>query len=59
MSLVITTDVFCDRCGNWEHGAHGRNKKPKTARKLVAKLGWIYKDDFDYCTECVKSLKQQ
>lgn len=40
MGIVVTTDVFCDKCTNWAH-YHGGNKSKKTeALNAALKSGW-------------------
>ena len=55
--IRVTTDVFCDKCGNWVNvdlGAWelGRRK----ARRKVRKLGWTVRRQnnkiVDLCPEC-------
>lgn len=40
MSIVITTDVFCDLCGNWIHGALGPTPNARGARRKAKANGW-------------------
>jgi len=34
--IRITTDIFCDKCGNWEHGGVSTKPQPGKARRSVA-----------------------
>lgn len=50
--IRITTDVFCDICGNWEHGLVSHKAETRKARKEVKKKSWIYSDNKDFCYDC-------
>ena len=60
MSITIVTDVFCDICGVWIHGAWGQEPLVQQARKAVKKVGWLRcRSPFDgrlidACPGCVK-----
>lgn len=40
MSFIVTTDVQCDRCGNWEHGTTGPRPNKPEARLVAKRHGW-------------------
>lgn len=42
MSITVSTDVFCDKCGNWSPEVTISGTKPaaKLARKRAKTLGW-------------------
>jgi hypothetical protein len=56
MSITITTDIFCNRCGKWATG----HKDPKEAsvqkaRRYLKMQGWKYLwNRYDVCPACVK-----
>ena len=57
MVARLTTDIFCDICGNWEHGPVSHKPEPKLARKILKKKGWKRSRDpegelQDVCPEC-------
>lgn len=57
MSIVITTDVFCDGCSQWAHGVVGNSVQATKARVVVARYnGWhrhvIDGKHKDYCPNC-------
>lgn len=61
MSIVVTTDVFCDICGNWVEGCVGGSKpQARLARRAAKKTGWLRcRSPFDghlidVCPGCVK-----
>lgn len=66
MSIVVTTDVFCDGedCGQWTHGCVGPTQNAKKARKNASRTGtgsreeapWGYKQGKDLCPECQEKL---
>jgi len=62
--LSITTDVFCDICGNWTQGAVGRTIRVRQARENAASRGWrqIKRDGklIDICPVCLgeKTLRE-
>lgn len=52
MSIVLTTDVFCDHpdCGDWEGGVvTGRRSKAKEARAYAKRNGWSISRQGDFC----------
>jgi hypothetical protein len=63
MSITYSADVFCDKCGNWEHGLTGPwgSVNSKTARIEVQKQGWrrvyINSRGYDLCPHCVKAFE--
>ena len=60
MSITITTDVFCDCCGEWTAGTTGPDQNSRGARELARMAGWIRTRDksrfdgetVDLCPEC-------
>jgi hypothetical protein len=64
MAIVVTTDVFCDMCGNWEDGCTGENSiQSEKARKEVAHKGWkrirVSGKLLDLCPVCAnEALKE-
>jgi hypothetical protein len=62
MSVRASLDVFCDKCGQWEHGGGERTKRK--ARQFVHKHypGWVARRDedgrlIDLCPRCDKERK--
>lgn len=57
MSATITTDIFCDVCGDWIHGASLRKEAVAFARRKAKESGWVYRlvdgEYKDICPECV------
>lgn len=51
--IRVTTDVFCDSCGNWEHGITSHKAYATAARKNVKSGGWYSYRGLDYCPQCV------
>lgn len=41
MSIVVTTDVFCDECGNWIFGDTGHKADARKARASAKSEGWV------------------
>jgi hypothetical protein len=58
MSISVTTDVFCDKCNNWEHGVTGNRVKSRLARNAVKQKGWTKHigsgSIIDLCPHCSK-----
>lgn len=57
MSVTVTTDIVCDRCGVWETGVTGRTKAAiNDARAKVKEGGWTTKKvdskHIDLCPGC-------
>ena len=57
MALVITTDVFCDGCGNWVHGVTGNRVRARPARETAATKGWVRRRGQDLCPSCAPKEK--
>jgi len=55
--IRITTDVFCDKCGDWEQGTTRFSSDSKAARKKAKARGWVYFLGNDYCPKCKKEIK--
>ena len=63
MSITITTDVFCDICGNWIFGVTGPRASARSARRRVKDNGWIRRrlpngKMIDVCPHC-KTLENE
>ena len=58
MSVVITTDIFCDGdgCAKWDDGVTGPKPMPSAARKEVKRLGWRHIRRKDYCPDCAVKI---
>ena len=58
MSIRVTTDVFCDLCGNWQEGTTDKEVQAAYARQVAAKRGWrtVRRDRklIDICPTCRK-----
>jgi hypothetical protein len=54
--IRVTTDVFCDLCGNWIHGGVYLKEARKVARKKSREAGWITRKSggktVDLCPGC-------
>lgn len=56
--IRVTTDIFCDKCGNWVNVDLGPwEMKRREARRKVRKLGWVVKHPenqkiIDVCPGC-------
>lgn len=57
--IRVSTDIFCDVCGNWAHGTVGdkvdARKTRETAKYNGWERGWSYtkRKYIDYCPTCV------
>lgn len=58
MSITISTDVFCEECGNWTAGATGTKPRPKAAREIAKSQGWAFFKRKDYCPDCWEQLQK-
>lgn len=62
MSITITTDVFCDMCSEWIHGATGPKPFPKRSRALAFSAGWgrLKRNGrtLDLCPTCLEDERQ-
>lgn len=60
MSITISTDVFCNICGNWIEGSCGPRPQVRQARRAAKKAGWLRCHSpfdgclIDACPGCVK-----
>ena len=54
MSVVITSDVFCDRCGTCIHGVVGPRQNGTGARNVAIRAGWLIRLREDLCPKCKK-----
>lgn len=52
MSYTITTDVFCDKCGDWTSGATGNSPQRKEALRIAKSRGFTVKDKKVLCPIC-------
>lgn len=53
MSVRITTDVFCDTCGLWQHGCVSHKAHIREAQQAAKKAGWTFKRNADCtCPKC-------
>jgi uncharacterized Zn finger protein (UPF0148 family) len=54
--IRVTTDVFCDICGNWVHGVVSDKKEIRWAREIAADQDWIVRwhdgQTIDICPRC-------
>ena len=61
MGITITTDIFCDKCGNWEHIYVGNKAERRLAGIRAKKNGWKrmkINDDFNWlCPDCVREYE--
>ena len=56
MSVTISTDVFCDRCGNWTSGTTGSRPQIQEARRIAKGRGWKVGRTEDVCPDCIGEL---
>jgi len=58
--IVITTDVFCNICGNWTFGVTGPRANAHGARRNAKKDGWTRRlvkgKVVDLCPDCKKDV---
>lgn len=53
MGIIVTTDVFCDKCSNWGHHHGGQRSDKKGAMEAAMKDGWTkVKVDGDVDLHC-------
>lgn len=54
MSIVVSTDVFCDNCPNWCATATvtGRRVAAREARETARADGWLIEPGRDLCPAC-------
>lgn len=52
MAFTITTDVFCDDCGNWDAGESGNTIMKTRAWARVKKRGWSRERGKHICPVC-------
>lgn len=56
MVVRVTTDVFCDECGDWVHGTISNEKQAIFARAVAREQGWIVRRRpgrmVDICPRC-------
>jgi len=63
MSVRLSHDVFCDRCGGWLHAFVSGVPKLKWARKTAQAGGWLYirtpEGYKDLCPDCATAWKEE
>ncbi len=52
MSLTLSTDVFCDQCGDWTPGTVGPRNGGREARTIARSRGWTFSKHKDLCPLC-------
>lgn len=52
MSFIITTDVFCDKCGDWTEGAVGKSVSRREAWDIAKSRGWTRVNRKHFCPVC-------
>ena len=56
MSIVISTDIFCDECGDWTDGVTG----PRSGKKEAKRKRWHVTSRRHLCPICKpKSRRSQ
>lgn len=50
--IRITSDVFCDRCGDWEHGLTSHKPEVREARRIAKGKNWKRVKNEDLCPAC-------
>ena len=63
MSIRVTTDVVCDRCGGWREGTTSTKAKKREARRIAKNAGWVRRDQppgsgryVDLCPTCADGV---
>lgn len=61
MSYSITTDVFCDECGDWVHGCVSYKVRKITASNVAIKehgwhINYLNGIKKHYCPDCWKKI---
>lgn len=52
MSIVVTRDLFCDRCPLWfDEPDRDQFASPAAIRRQAARHGWRYEDGRDVCPD--------
>jgi len=65
MSIVISTDVSCEICGNWIHGTTGSKIEIREARRVAKADGWTRSpspftgERCDMCKDCAKKYSRE
>lgn len=57
MSFAISTDIVCDSCSQWVHGATGVKPCRKEAKSIARAAGWFITDKEHLCPDCLQNLK--
>jgi hypothetical protein len=52
MSFTITTDVFCDKCGDWTSGISGPVNGKREAWEIAKSRGWSMVNRQHLCPIC-------
>lgn len=52
MSILVSTDVSCDRCDEWCEGVVGPSVDRPGARKAAQAQGWSHTAGQDLCPTC-------
>lgn len=63
MSVHLQFDVFCDACGDWEHGGNERNRSRARLYVQGTYPGWVRRSVggrmVDLCPGCAASLPEK
>ena len=61
--IRVTTDIFCDDCGNWIHGGVSNEKDATRARRIAREQGWVVRrrpgQIVDICPGCQEGEKSE
>lgn len=56
--IVLSHDIFCDYCANWETVFTYETSQKNVARKLAKENGWKRINDKDVCPQCQENCPQ-
>jgi hypothetical protein len=60
MTIVLTTDVFCDGadggCSEWTRGVTGPRSRAADARREARRVGWTITKAGDFCPACARTV---
>lgn len=60
MSVRITTDVFCDGCGNWAHYRVSAQAHVRAAQRAAKAAGWVFDRHGDCkCPACAGKMDRR
>lgn len=65
MSVIVTTEIFCNWCSKWIEGTISDRASAQESRRIAYEEGWKYRWSVkrqqyeDICPSCLKELRKE